>query len=172
MCVLRNEDLVMENLDLPDLIAKRFANGPYRKYRDEVRQIAALALVEARDKLPVAHPNPRAFFFQRMKWRVRDWHRDLPRHSAPTECFPDNEPVSPANTEDETIHARLLVAVLAAIDQLPDRCAIVVKLRFGVDCTALRYREVAQLLNMNVNTVKGVQMQAVRLLAEKLREWM
>lgn len=68
--------------------------------------------------------------------------------------------------EKAFIHKELFESVNAAVENLPPRCKIIFKL---VRQDGLKYREVAEVLNISENTVDAQMVIAVRRIAEAIR---
>jgi RNA polymerase sigma-70 factor (family 1) len=68
--------------------------------------------------------------------------------------------------EQKMITSEVLKKIRSAIDELPPRCKMIFKL---VREDGLKYREVAGILNISVNTVDAQMVIAVKKISEKLR---
>lgn len=68
--------------------------------------------------------------------------------------------------EQQLITAEILDKIRAAVEELPPRCKMIFKL---VREDNLRYKEVAGILNLSVNTVDAQMVIAVRRISEKVR---
>ena len=73
--------------------------------------------------------------------------------------------------EQQMITSEIFKKIRSAIDELPPRCKMIFKL---VREDGLKYREVAEILNVSVNTVDAQMVIAVKRISEKLKidfEW-
>jgi RNA polymerase sigma-70 factor (ECF subfamily) len=68
--------------------------------------------------------------------------------------------------EQQLITAEILHKIRAAVEELPPRCKMIFKL---VREDNLRYKEVAEILNLTVNTVDAQMVIAIRRISEKVR---
>lgn len=71
-----------------------------------------------------------------------------------------------ASPEQQMITAEIFNKIRAAVDELPPRCKMIFKL---VREDNLKYREVAEILNLSVNTVDAQMVIAVKRISEKVR---
>jgi RNA polymerase sigma-70 factor (ECF subfamily) len=70
--------------------------------------------------------------------------------------------------EQKLIHSEIQNEINAAIDELPPRCKIVFKL---VRQDGLKYKEVAQVLNISTKTVDAQMVIAVKRISEKVKNY-
>jgi RNA polymerase sigma-70 factor (ECF subfamily) len=70
------------------------------------------------------------------------------------------------NPEQQMITAEIFNKITAAINELPPRCKMIFKL---VREDGLKYREVAEILNLSVNTVDAQMVIAVKRISERIK---
>jgi len=70
------------------------------------------------------------------------------------------------NPDEQMITAEIMQRIREAVDQLPPRCKMIFKL---VREDGLKYREVADILNITVNTVDAQMVIAVKKISEKVK---
>ena len=68
--------------------------------------------------------------------------------------------------EQQLIAAEILKKIRAAVEELPPRCKMIFKL---VREDNLKYREVAEILNLSINTVDAQMVIAVKRISEKVK---
>lgn len=78
-----------------------------------------------------------------------------------------NIQLQPAEEPDQQlITAEIMARIQSAVEELPPRCKMIFKL---VREDGLKYREVAEILHLSVNTVDAQMVIAVRKISEKVR---
>lgn len=89
-------------------------------------------------------------------------------HRQITEPFNDLDIAlsSDPSPDEKMISAELLGKITAAVDSLPPRCKMIFKL---VREDGLRYKDVAEILNLTVNTVDAQMVIAVKRISEKVQ---
>lgn len=75
----------------------------------------------------------------------------------------------PATAEADMVDKRIGAAVREAIAELPERCREVFELS---RVQGLRYTEIAEVMDISVKTVETQMGKALRILREKLSEWL
>jgi len=129
---------------------------------DDVVQHSYARLFRLREKKEVE--NPKAFLFHAARNAVCDFYRR--QKVVRFERLPDEgllETVDKSPLADATASLKDEIELLqAAIDQLPERCSAVVRLRV---IKGLAFKEIARELGISVNTVKGQIAKGMRLIA-------
>ncbi|MBL7744197.1 MAG: RNA polymerase sigma-70 factor [Chitinophagaceae bacterium] len=136
-----------------------------KEVAEEIVSDVFIKIWQIRDRLPEID-NLKVYLYTITKnFSLNYIHRNYKNSSLSIEDM-DVEPViEVGNPEDQFISAEIMNKIRTAIQQLPPQCRIVFQL---VKEDGMKYKEVAEVMNISVFTVRNQLAIAVRKLAEAL----
>ncbi|GAA4798539.1 RNA polymerase sigma-70 factor [Olivibacter ginsenosidimutans] len=131
----------------------------------DIVQDVFVTVWEQQDDLPKEDLALRSFLYSSVKFACYNKLRHLKVVNKFEERFLRAE--EPKNQEimEQIIHAEVMYHIYKAIEELPKGCALIFKKGY---LEGLKNAEIAQELNLSINTVKSQKQRALSLLKEKL----